>query len=398
MSQQSPNPYAPPPIDSGGELSSLLAATLKTRDRVHFTTVITPEDLLSAIDARADRHGLMKFRRIGLVALALILLFLVAAVATGGSLAAPGRTMWVQLGGMLCLFACSAWMHWGLRRKFVRINQSQLGPRSGWIDCDGAWLESPSHACYRPIDQVVGVSATQETLVLYFDRALTLFETLPMRGFEDRESAELLAQALVQMRPFCKGHSLDSRRLEPCQEKPRFQPLPEATFYSGRVMLSDVQGTTMARMHRKSLFLGWIQKLLILSAAVAFVLFVSPSSWLALVAIAMLVFVFVRSTLFIRRAPYLGQADSDVMLYSDGWLDRNGLVTLTRLGQSCIRWTGFDQGEFTDRLIALRCRDAGLWYLISRGQISDDASWKMAIQLTKDMLHPNDLQTATSTI
>ncbi|MGI9474274.1 MAG: hypothetical protein ACR2NZ_22220 [Rubripirellula sp.] len=383
MASENPNPYSPPSTDSDRDLSSALDAGLKTRERAVFSTVITEADLLDALDCKSYRRDLRKLRRLRVLVLAPVLLILLAEFAQGLGVARLRLMPLVMLGGLSCLLAFTGFMHWRLRRKSVKINQPLLGAVNGWLDRSGLWIESEHQTRYRPLDQLVGAAKTRHALVLCFDRAYALFETLPFRAFEDVDTAELLADRLVESRPFQSAASMDSRRLEPLQGEPKFQAQADATYYSGQVMLADLKGTSMERSQRWARFWGWFQTLVILCCSAGFVLFISPSILLTFASVAVLTFVFLRTTLRILRVPFLGQAERGVMFYSSGWLDQNGLVALTRIGQANTRWAAFDTVEFTDDLIALRSRDADLWHLVSRSQFADQRDWQAAVAVAK---------------
>ncbi len=233
------------------------------------------------------------------------------------------------------------------------------------------------------MNQLVGAAKTDNSLVLCFDRAYALFETIPFRAFEDVDTALVIANRLVEACPFETAEPMDSRRLEPIDGESKFQPGTEAIYYSGEVRLSEIQGTSLSGIQGRARFWGWFQTLVILCAASAFVWYVSPSFWLATAATCVLGFVFVRSTIRILRVPFIGQADHGVMFYSSGWIDANGVVALTRISQSLTRWQAFERVEFSEKMIALKSKDADLWNLISIGQFASQREWQDAIALVK---------------
>ena len=378
MAEDGPNPYLPPSHESDRDVAGALDTCLKTRDHVAFSTVITDADLLDALDAKSFRRDLQRLRRMRFWVLLPVLLIVLIELAQGLGVARRNWGVVVMLGGMLGLLGMTAWMHWRLRRKSARINQSLLGRMQGRLDREGLWIESENVSRYRPMDQLVGAAMTKNSLVLCFDRAYALFETIPFRAFEDVDTALVIAKRLVEACPFEAPEPMDSRRMEPMDGEAKFQPGPDAIFYSGEVRLSEMAGTRLDRGQRWARFWGWLQTLMILFAAAAFVWFISPSQWLAVAATCVLGFVFLRSTVRILRVPFIGQADHGVMFYASGWVDTNGVVSLTRISQSLARWEVFERVEFSDQMIALKSKDADLWNLISIGQFENEDDWKAA--------------------
>lgn len=378
MADNGPNPYLPPSLENDRDVAGALDSCLKTRDHVAFSTDITPADLLDALDAKSFRRDLQRLRRMRSWVLPPVFLIVLIELAQGLGVARRNWGVLVMLGGLLGLLGMTAWMHWRLRRKSVGINQSLLGQMHGRLDRDGLWIESENASRYRPMDQLVGAAMTKNSLVLCFDRAYAMFETIPFRAFEDVDTAMVIGKQLVEACPFQAPEPMDSRRMEPMDGEAKFQPGPDAVYYSGEVLLSEMAGTRLDRGQRWARFWGWLQTLVILFAAAAFVWLISPSQWLAIAATCVLGFVFLRSSIRILRVPFIGQADHGVMFFSSGWVDSNGVVSLSRISQSLARWEVFERVEFSDQMIALKSKDADLWNLISIGQFKNEVDWKAA--------------------
>ncbi len=385
MQSESTNPYRPPEVDPAREIVGVLNDALKTRDRVEFETVLTQQDQVDALRRTMMRPELRRFRRIRWVLLILSVLVLLVTVRWLRAGQLTGLLAFLLISIIAFTLYVTFLSHWMVRRQ-VKMNRDVQGPIKGWIDRETLWIENESQTRCRWLSQLVGVAKNPRQLVLCFDPTLSLFETLPLRGFSDSDTIEILADNLVRARPFPKAKPFDKRRLDPPTDEPRFRPGEDAQFYSGGLYRNDIKDTPLADSQRRARWLITGQLTLFVSVCMGIVLFTGSSIEFRVMAFLVIGFIYVRALLRVFKAPLSGQADDDVFWQSAGWIDQSGIVSMTVIGQTMSKWAVFDRAVITDRVISCRTRSDALWHLIGRGQLGDDSQWEAACQIVREHL------------
>ncbi len=254
MQSESTNPYRPSEVDPAREIAGVLNDALKTRDRVEFETILTQQDQVDALRRtmmRPELRGLGRIRWFLLVPSVLMLLVTFRWM-RGGQLTGLSALLLISIIAITLYVMFLS--HWVVRRR-VKMNRDVQGPIKGWIDRETLWIENENQTRCRSLSQLVGVGKNTRQLVLCFDPTLSLFETLPLRGFSDPDTIEILAENLVRARPFPKAKPFDKRRLVPPTDEPRFRPGDDAQFYSGGLYRNDIKDTPLEDSQRRARWL-----------------------------------------------------------------------------------------------------------------------------------------------
>ena len=183
---------------------------LKTREYVEFEGEITRPDLVTAVRYSAMRRDLQSMRRSHLFVMiaGVIILFLVAMLSMQGR---NVEELPILAGGLAVVLVYATSMHRWLAGRYVKNNSDIMGPVKGRIDRNSLWIENERQTRYRPFRHLVGTDMNRRGWVLCFDPTLSMFEMLPMSGFDDPDTASILASNLSQARPFSAVAAFDSR-------------------------------------------------------------------------------------------------------------------------------------------------------------------------------------------
>lgn len=341
-----------------------------------------PQDVRAALRGRSLRRELARIRRLGwLITIAVLLLLLTIVLWQGMGRISAGRAM--MIAALMVIGAYPWLMYRWLVHRHIKANAGLIGPIKGWIDRQSLWIEDPHQIRVRWLSQLVGAARSGDQIVLCFDPTQTVFETLPLRGFDDPDTARVLAEEAARARPLGRVLTLDSRRLVVPSEPPCFPSGANACCFAGRLLTDDLRGTPLVRAQwmAKLRVLGMV--LITLTIATLLIIALSPPAWLTMVVLASLVLALARLAVRVVVAPLVGQADRQVMFESAGWLDSEHVVSMTSIGQTQSKWSAFDAAAITSRVICLKSRGSRLWYLVGRGQFAQSGHWEAACQLVR---------------
>lgn len=386
------NPYQPPQADPARAIIGVLDDTLKTRQRISFETVLTHRDLIDALYHSTFRGSYRRFRRIRrylLIPATVLLLHLCLSWLRFGQVLTVPVILLAAVGGML--IAIAMLQRWTISRQ-ARMNLDALGPMRGWIDRETLWIENEFQTRCRPLSQLVGAGKNPGQLILCFDRTHLLFETLPLRAFEDPDTAEILADNLARARPFSTPQAFDERRLEMPTDAPRFEAGTDAIHYAGSLYRDDIRGTDLERSQRRGRMWMAGQLTLFIGVALLLVWYLGPWIEFQVGVTLALGLIFVQSILRVLRSPLGGQATNDVFWQSSGWIDQTGIFSMTTTGQTMSSWDAFDRVLITDRVISCRAKSGLLWHLTGRGQFADEPSWEKACQCVSSRIQASGVR------
>ncbi len=374
-----PNPYQSPSDLPATAQPNPLDGILRSIGRLDFATTIERTDLIDAIAGVRYRP---EVRSIGHVVRVLALpgiLVAMLAIASNRPVITIGL-LWLGIVLIVCLlFARRRLIH-----AFATLNIDLMGPATGYIDDRNFVINQPNQTRVFSMDQLVSVGKNSRRVVLCFDATLNRFETLPFEAFKQINSAKMIADQLARVRPVVKAQPIDRRRSELPASDPIFEPSPQAIHYSGPVSVSALDSTELSRHWRRAINLAAFKVGGFSVVLVATVLAFLGTSTAALigccVGLAALIPVWIR----IFRIDRELHRDDQPLWQAKGWIESEGIVSMTTTGQSKTAWPVFGERSISEHHIVLRYAKAPLWYVLCRDQFKNDSDWSAACTLVRD--------------
>lgn len=277
----------------------------------------------------------------------------------------------------------------------IQIPSYQLteGHIKGWIDRQGLWIETPSHASYCPLTQLVSSAATHDIWVLCFSKNVMFWQTIPMAAFADPSVARGVAADLQRIRPPLNVQMDDERKREVPNQPCLFTPATDAVHFAGDFCMDRVRGTRFDRASKRLTRKTWGMLAWLLGSILVSLLALAGfrSLYLGIALLWVLLFagnLLLRIWRARRRSKRGGRS---VAWHAKGWLDDEGYCAMTALGQSRSSWSFFRHFEITDQVIGLypHASDA-CCCLIEREQFKDAEDWGRAIELVRQKMHRSD--------
>lgn len=381
---RSPNPYQSPSDLPVAAQPNPLDDVLRSIGRLDFETTIESTDL---IDAVAGARYRPEVRSIGQVVRIMALPgVLVAAVVIASD--RPSITIGLLLLGIVLItFLLIA------RRRlifaFANLNVDLVGPAKGYMDDKNFVIDQPNQTRVFSMDQLVSVGKNSRRVVLCFDATLNRFETLPFEAFKQINSAKMIVDQLARVRPVVKAQPIDRRREQLPTSDPIFEPSPLAIHYSGPVTVSALDSTELSRHWRRAINRAAFKVGGFSVVLVTTVLVVLGTSTAALIGccagLAALIPVWIRIFKIDREM----HRDDKPLWQAKGWVESEGIVSMTTTGQSKTAWPVFGERSISENHIVMRYARAPLWYVLCRDQFQNDSDWNAVCQLAQDNIQTN---------
>ncbi|WP_182867357.1 hypothetical protein [Stieleria mannarensis] len=288
----------------------------------------------------------------------------------------------VLVGGILIFCRHQRWLIG------TRIPGFQLATGSirGWIDAEGLWIETEQSQAYQPLSKLVACAATHELWVISFAKELTFWQTLPIEAFSDPALARSVAADLQRAFPPAPPQLIDQRKQTPPEGDCLFSMSEEAIAFEGPFYEDNAQDTRLLKTTKQVVWQTWlVLAVLLISLLVSILTLTGFRSlyvgllflWIGL----LLAGIFYRVRRARRSASEKGRL---VAWWSWGWLDDEGYVAMTSLGQTRATWQFFDHYEITDDAIGLYPhQNDTACCLVSREQFAGADDWNRATALVK---------------
>ncbi len=375
------NPYQPPNEVIPALATDPLDSVLESVQRMDFNSVIQRRDLIDAVAGtgfRIDVGTLRQLARLG----APPLLILVGISITFG----PGIVSLSLQFAVAGFIAFLLYLRHRLIRNYTNVSGDIIGSARGYIDSTSMRIEQEHQTRLLRMDQLVCVTYNQRRISLCFDATFNRFETIRFDDFATPSLARDLAEQLSRVRPPVAPLPVDRRRSQPSQAEPLFSAVEPAFQYAGPVAASDLKSSDFTSQWRRLVVGATVKMTLVLGVSVGVLLSLFGMNVVTVLFCVLIAACIVPGFLAIGRAHREIHRDDQPLWYARGWVDRDGIVAITTIGQTKSNWLLFGKPEFSERSIVLKYASAPLWYILNRGQFHSEQDWNEVCRLVANRI------------